>query len=82
MFGIKTSLSILFELLGFVFVLFYFHSYVAERKGVEYNPIILNGAKLYRDDKGVKIKLNFLKFFNQKILEKFINLFIYLDSSY
>ncbi len=54
MFGIKTSISIILELLGFFFVLFYFHCYVAERKGVEYNRIILKGAKLYRDDKGVK----------------------------
>ena len=55
MFGIKTSYSIILELLGFIFVLFYFYSYVADRKGVEYNQTIINGAKLYRDDKGVKI---------------------------
>lgn len=51
----KTFFSIILELIGFFLVLVFFSFYINERKGVEYNPMILKGAKLYRDEKGVRI---------------------------
>ena len=62
--SLSLFLSLLFQILGFLSVLYYFHAYIAERKGIEYHSKILNGAKLYRDEKGVnknlKLNLRFL----------------------
>jgi len=51
--SIKTLFSIILELSGFIFVLFYFHSYIGERKGIEYNETLKNDARLFRDENGV-----------------------------
>jgi len=49
---ISTSLQIF----GFVILLSYFFTYLNERKGIEKNSKIFKGAKLFRDENGVKIK--------------------------
>ena len=54
----KTLISYSIQFLVFVVIYTTFLAYFKYREGTEYSKYITNGAKLYRDENGVKLNNN------------------------